>query len=79
LRWLPIHRCTSHYRDAEIIDARGKFILPGLIDCHCHLEDVGLGDLGELPAEWATPDKLRELILDDARLDLYGGVPRLKE
>lgn len=53
----------------RIIDARGKFILPGLIDCHCHLEGVGLGDLGDLPEEWATPDKLRELILDDARLD----------
>jgi len=33
-------------KGANVIDAPGKFILPGLIDCHCHLEDVGLGDLG---------------------------------
>jgi imidazolonepropionase-like amidohydrolase len=66
-------------RDANVIDAHGKFILPGLIDCHCHLEGVGLGDLGELPAEWASPEKLRELMLDDARLDLYGGVTTVRD
>jgi imidazolonepropionase-like amidohydrolase len=66
-------------RDAEVINARGKFILPGLIDDHCHLEQVGLGDLEELPAEWATPEKMRELILDDARLDLYGGVTTVRD
>jgi imidazolonepropionase-like amidohydrolase len=66
-------------RDAHLIDARGKFILPGLIDCHCHLEDVGLGDLGELPREWHTPDKLRELILDNARLDLARGITTIRD
>ena len=66
-------------RGAHIVDVRGKFILPGLIDCHCHLEGVGLGDLGELPEEWATPDKLRELILDDARLDLAGGFTTIRD
>lgn len=66
-------------KNAKIIDVRGKFVLPGLIDCHCHLEDVGLGDLGELPEEWARPDKLRELILDDARLDLAGGFTTIRD
>lgn len=66
-------------KDVHVIDAREKFILPGLIDCHCHLEDVGLGDLGELPEEWATPDKLRELILDDARLDLAAGFTTIRD
>jgi imidazolonepropionase-like amidohydrolase len=66
-------------KNAEIVDARGNFILPGLIDCHCHLEGVGLGDLGELPEEWATPDKLRELIIDDARLDLAGGFTTIRD
>jgi len=66
-------------KDAHVLDVRGKFILPGLIDCHCHLEDVGLGDLGELPQEWATPDKLQELILDDARLDLAGGFTTIRD
>ena len=60
-------------KGAYVVDAAGKFILPGLIDSHCHLEDVGLGDLGELPEEWARSDKLRELVLDDARLDLAAG------
>jgi len=27
--------------DIEIIDAEGKFVLPGLIDMHCHLRDPG--------------------------------------
>ena len=66
-------------KSAKIIDVRGKFVLPGLIDCHCHLEDVGLGDVGELPEEWARPDKLRELILDDARLDLAGGFTTIRD
>ncbi len=66
-------------KDAHVIDTRGKFILPGLIDCHCHLEDVGLGDLGELPREWEAPDKLREVILDDARLDLAGGFTTIRD
>jgi imidazolonepropionase-like amidohydrolase len=79
IRSVGNHKSVRIPRDAEIIHARGKFILPGLIDCHCHLEDVGLGDLGELPAEWATPDKLRELILDDARLDLAGGVTTVRD
>src|SRR5690242_1911771 len=26
-------------QDAEVIDAKGKTILPGLIDGHCHLRD----------------------------------------
>ena len=66
-------------RGARIVDATGKFILPGLIDCHCHLDSVGVGDLGDLPEEWATPAKLRELILDDARLDLAGGVTTIRD
>ena len=66
-------------KGAHVVDAAGKFVLPGLIDCHCHLEDVGLGDLGELPEEWARPDKLRELILDDARLDLAGGFTTIRD
>lgn len=79
IRSVGNHESVRIPRDAQIIHAHGKFILPGLIDCHCHLEDVGLGDLGELPAEWVTPAKLRELILDDARLDLAGGVTTVRD
>jgi len=24
------------YKDAEFIDLSTKFVMPGLIDCHCH-------------------------------------------
>ena len=27
---------------ARVIDAQGKYVLPGFIDCHCHLRDPGL-------------------------------------
>jgi imidazolonepropionase-like amidohydrolase len=73
------HDAVRIPKDMQIIDARGKFILPGLIDCHCHLEAVGVGDSGELPEAWATPDKLRELTLDDARLDLAAGVTTVRD
>ena len=31
-------------KGAEIIDAKGKYVLPGLIDIHTHLRDPGRGD-----------------------------------
>jgi len=27
----------SKYKDAEVIDAKGKFVTPGLVDPHCHI------------------------------------------
>jgi len=32
---------------AKVIDARGKSVLPGLIDMHCHIDIVGHGVYGE--------------------------------
>ncbi len=64
---------------ARIIDASGKFVLPGLIDTHVHLEMVGLSDIGDLPAEWSAPAKLRELAAINARLDLLGGVTTVRD
>ncbi len=31
-------------KGAEVVDAKGKFVLPGLIDMHVHLRDPGRGD-----------------------------------
>ena len=31
---------------AEIVDLRGRTVLPGFIDSHCHLSRYGLGQLG---------------------------------
>ncbi len=64
---------------AKIIDATGKYLLPGLIDTHVHLEYVGLSDVGELPAVWDSPDKIKELIMINARLDLIGGITTVRD
>lgn len=39
---------------AEIVDGRGRFLMPGLVEGHCHLSFVGPTrnqDLGEIPPE----------------------------
>jgi imidazolonepropionase-like amidohydrolase len=64
---------------AKILDATGKYLLPGLIDTHVHLEDIGLSDVGELPAAWDSPDKTRELIRINVRLDLIGGITTVRD
>lgn len=70
------HRMTVP-PNVEVIDARGKSILPGLIDAHNHLEGVGLGeDDRELIRE---PDKLKQVILHNAQLDLMSGVTSIRE
>jgi imidazolonepropionase-like amidohydrolase len=64
---------------AQRIDATGKFIVPGLIDTHLHLELVGLSDVGELSPEWDKPEKLRQLIEINARLDLFSGFTTVRD
>jgi imidazolonepropionase-like amidohydrolase len=64
---------------ARVLDAAGKFLIPGLIDTHVHLEEIGLSDVGELPAEWDSPERLRELVLINARLDLIGGITTVRD
>ena len=41
-------------RASEVIDARGLFLMPGLVEGHCHLSFVGVSvnkELGEIPVE----------------------------
>jgi imidazolonepropionase-like amidohydrolase len=66
-------------RGARVIEARGKFVVPGLIDCHCHLESIGLGDLAELPPEWQKPEKAKQLVRINAQLDLLSGVTTVRD
>lgn len=41
---------------ARVIDAQGKYVLPGFIDCHCHLRDPGLTQKEDsTPAPWPPP------------------------
>lgn len=72
-------RAVAIPRGARELDMRGKFVVPGLIDAHCHLEAPGLGDAAELPQEWRQPEKLRQLVEIDARLDLLGGVTTIRD
>lgn len=64
---------------STIIDATGKYLLPGLIDMHVHLEEIGLSDIGELPSAWASPEKTKALIKINARLALIGGVTTVRD
>jgi imidazolonepropionase-like amidohydrolase len=64
---------------ARRIDASGKFVLPGLIDTHLHLEMAGLSDVGELPPEWSNPEKLRQLVKTNAQLDLVSGFTTVRD
>jgi len=64
---------------AKILDATDKYLLPGLIDTHVHLEEIGLSDIGELPAAWDSPDKIRQLMIINARLDLIGGITTVRD
>ncbi|MBI1803160.1 MAG: amidohydrolase family protein [Ignavibacteriae bacterium] len=64
---------------AQRIDAAGKFVLPGLIDTHLHLEMVGLSDVGELPPQWNKPEKLRQLVLTNVKLNLISGFTTVRD
>ena len=48
------HNAIGAEHAAEIIDGQGQFLMPGLIEGHCHLSFVGPArnqDLGEIPPE----------------------------
>ncbi len=64
---------------ANVINVNGKFILPGLIDTHLHLEMAGLSDVGNLPKKYESPDELRNLIITNSRLDLMGGFTTVRD
>jgi imidazolonepropionase-like amidohydrolase len=44
-------------RDAEVIDASGKYVFPGLIDAHSHVGifEEAVGEIGEDGNEWTDP------------------------
>jgi len=66
-------------KNARVIDVHGMFVVPGLIDCHCHTESIGLGDLGEVAPEWQKPEKLKELFRINAKLDLFAGITTVRD
>ena len=62
----------------EVRDLGGRFVLPGLIDCHVHLTTDGNADdvakMGELPA----PD-LAWIASENARRTLHAGVTTVRD
>jgi imidazolonepropionase-like amidohydrolase len=65
--------------NSNIINAQDKFVIPGLIDTHLHLELTGLSDIGELPAKWNERDALLKIIKTNARLDLIAGFTTVRD
>ena len=40
----PASTIATGGRDAQVIDAAGQFVMPGMIDCHVHLLSSGAAD-----------------------------------
>ncbi|MGE3076197.1 MAG: amidohydrolase family protein [Dehalococcoidia bacterium] len=63
---------------AAVIECAGKYIIPGLIDCHVHL--TGSGDPAELNAARTTPLPKRAWLAERyARATLHAGVTTVRD
>jgi imidazolonepropionase-like amidohydrolase len=62
-------------KDAQVIDASGQFVMPGIIDCHSHIAIDGSGNEGSIAVSSIanTADVLNSDDIDIYR-DLAGGV-----
>ncbi len=60
---------------AKVIDAKGQFVMPGIIDCHSHI--AGEGDINEGSIAVSSMVNIKDILNPDDRdiyLDLAGGV-----
>jgi len=63
----------------EVVDCRGKYLLPGLIDAHCHLNLPGDDrDMSEF-VQSSTREDLVLTAAENARKSLEGGVTTLRD
>ena len=64
-------------RDAQVIDARGKSVLPGLWEAHGHLFHVGEADPGAFQVKFA--DQLVPIMEAVARVTVEAGVTAMRD
>jgi imidazolonepropionase-like amidohydrolase len=64
-------------RDAQVIDARGKSVLPGLWEAHGHLFHVGEADPGAFQVKFA--DQLVPIMEAVARVTVQAGVTAMRD
>jgi imidazolonepropionase-like amidohydrolase len=64
--------------DCKVIDASGMTIMPGLIDLHVHLDDVGHADL-HYPGKLYQQGKTKELMARMAQTLLLSGVTTARD
>ena len=63
---VAVGRHLSRPKAARVVDGRGKYVIPGLIDAHVHLEFPMLPVL--------TPEEERQIVDQNPRAFLYNGV-----
>ena len=66
----PTEEIVAAHRDAEVIDARGKALFPGLINCHTHLlatVDRGILEDFGFPTRLRFPVTARSLLTQEER------------
>ena len=66
--------------DAEVVDASGRTVMPGLTDAHVHLFIVGHGDYAEYFRRYhADEDRMREMMAISARELIDAGVTSARD
>lgn len=63
---------------ARIIDLAGRFLMPGIIDCHCHLTIMAKPDLAE-GEEALRPGVVGHIVAADLRDALRMGITTVRE
>ena len=77
-RIVAFERAPREGEPGGIVDLRGAFVLPGLIDCHVHLT---LNPDAIMPEEFRarTPEEIRRETMFAARATLLGGVTTVRD
>lgn len=69
---------SDHPQDARVIDLRGKFVMPGIIDCHTHLTIDALPEVDE-GAEELRPGVVGHFVVSELVKALRMGITTIRE